>query len=114
MALGLRLCGRTQETFRLSCVTHWKLSSGLSLGLFVFVGEFADECLVAHEYGHCIQSILLGPVYLPVVVVPSLIWAGLPACERYREKRDVSYYAHPIEAWANRLAERLTHLPTPR
>jgi hypothetical protein len=114
MALALRRCGRSQETFRLACVTRWKLSSGLSLGLFVFVGTYADQRLVVHEYGHCVQSILLGPLYLPLVVVPSLIWAGLPACSRYRKNRNVSYYAHPIEAWANRLGERLTHLPTPR
>ena len=114
MALALRRCGRGQETFRLACVTRWKLSSGLSLGLFVFVGTYADQRLVVHEYGHCVQSILLGPLYLPLVVVPSIIWAGLPACSRYRKNRNVSYYAHPIEAWANRLGERLTHLPTPR
>ena len=114
IAAALALGGSPHRSYRLAHVTSWDLRAGLSLGLFVFVGTYADQRLVVHEYGHCVQSILLGPLYLPLVVVPSIIWAGLPACSRYRKNRNVSYYAHPIEAWANRLGERLTHLPTPR
>ena len=61
-----------------------------------------------HEYGHTIQSVLLGPLFLPVIGLPSLLWANLPACARYRRNRGISYYSFYTEAWANRLGEWVT------
>ena len=55
-------------------------SGGISLGLFVFVTsdikseQISDTNTVKHEYGHCLQSALLGPLYLLVIGIPSLIW----------------------------------------
>ena len=50
------------------CVdTRWNISSGLSLGLFIFTPGEEDEDsqkIRVHEYGHCIQSIVLGPLYM--------------------------------------------------
>ncbi len=53
--------------------------------------EHRDFTLM-HEYGHTLQSIILGPLFLPVVGLPSLLWAGLPVFRKYREKSAVSYY----------------------
>ncbi len=88
-----------------ACVTTWGMRAGLSLGPFVFVPRDAPSKLVVHECGHTVQSLILGPLYVPVVVVPSLIWAGVPALHRWRRAHRVSYYALPTERWANTLGE---------
>lgn len=90
-------------------VTRWPFQRGLSLGYFIFVPGDADGRLVRHEYGHSLQSLALGPLYLPVIGLPSLVWAGLPALERRRSHRGISYYAFYTERWADRwggVAER--------
>ena len=94
--------GCARSLYRGGVVTRWKGSRGLSLGLFLFVPEKADERLLAHEYGHSLQSLLLGPLYLFVIGLPSVVWAGLPVLERRRERRGVSYYAFYTERWADR------------
>lgn len=95
-------------TYRTAFVTEWSLDSGLSLGAFIFAPQGMNKALVVHEYGHTLQSLLLGPFYVPMIVVPSLVWAGLPACTRFRERRHYSYYRFFCERWANRLARRVT------
>ena len=99
LALAHGRCPHT--TFRTAYVTEWRLNRGLSLGLFVFVPAGCQRSLLVHEYGHCVQSLLLGPLYVPLVVLPSLAWAGIPAFARLRERRGISYYDMPIEHWAN-------------
>ena len=74
---------------------------GLSLGIFIFLSvrdtqEINRIC--AHEYGHTIQCLLLGPLYWVVVAIPSVIWYHLFA--DYRKKRGVSYDALFCERWA--------------
>ena len=49
---------------------------GISLGKTIIVCK-EDEDVVKHEHGHQIQSMYLGPLYLIVIGLPSLIWAGL-------------------------------------
>ncbi len=91
--------------FRGAWVVPWGQRAGLSLGLFVFVPHGSPRRLLVHEYGHCVQSLILGPLYLPIVVLPSLVWAGLPALAAWRRRRRISYYALPTERWANALGE---------
>ena len=95
------------RVFRTALVTEWPLDRGLSLGLFVFVPPGCQERLLVHEYGHCVQSMVLGPLYLPLIVLPSLVWAGLPAFERLRWERGISYFDMPIEHWADVLGARV-------
>lgn len=90
---------------------EWGLASGLSLGLFVFVPKGCTRPLLVHEYGHSVQSMLLGPLYLPIVVLPSLVWAGVPALARWRSRWHVSYYDMPTEHWASWLGERICGEP---
>ena len=47
---------------------------GMTLGCFVFVNE-QDLNVLPHEYGHIKQGWVLGPLYLFVIGIPSLIWA---------------------------------------
>ena len=84
------------------------------MGCFIFMDERAlrDRPLLVHEYGHTIQSALLGWLYLPVIVLPSVLWFSLPALRRYRKKHRRSYYAFYTERWANRLGERVCREPS--
>lgn len=94
--------------YRSAFVTPWRSDAGLSLGPFIFVPRRCPTALIVHEYGHTIQSLMLGPLYLLIIGLPSLIWAGLPALERFRVRRDYSYYRLFTERWANLLVRRVT------
>ena len=126
--LAHRDCPRLR--FHGAVITVWDLANqGLSLGPFIFVdsaqgkGQTAvtaamkspgnDELpagvnrqLVVHEYGHTIQSLILGPLYLPVVGLPSVIWAKTPVLVKGRRDNRKSYYSFGPERFANWLGER--------
>lgn len=93
-------------------VTYWNVEASLSLGLFVFVTEGRKEPrrqrILVHEYGHCIQSLILGPLYLPLVALPSMLWCQLKAFERLRVRKNMSYYDMLIEKSASDLGEKTT------
>lgn len=87
--------------------------SGFSLGSFIFMPETWSEhdlkTLVVHEYGHSVQSLVLGPFYLFVVALPSVIW------NRRFFKNSVRYISRGInytdrfpENGADRLGELVT------
>ena len=61
-----------------------------------------DALLIRHEYGHTIQSLILGPLYLPIVGIPSLIWSVYyrRKCRRFPA---LQYYSFYTERWADRL-----------
>ena len=104
-------------------VTRWNNKASVSLGLFVFVTDelpyyhrvqhemtrqqLADRLLV-HEYGHTIQSLMLGPAYLIVIGIPSSLWGFLPHLQRKRKTQQLSYFTFFTERWANRLGEWVT------
>lgn len=103
-------CRRSSRSFyHGALVTEWKRNTGLSLGLFLFVprGKTGQEFLV-HEYGHTIQSLFLGPLYLFLIGIPSAIWCNLSWCDNMRKKKELSYHDLYTERWANRLGERTT------
>ena len=105
-------------------VTEWNDRSSVSLGMFVFVtsepffyDKLKDEYtmeelssrLLVHEYGHTIQSILLGPLYLIIIGIPSTLWGFLPVFARTRKEKQLSYFSFFTESWANWLGENVTH-----
>jgi len=83
----------------------------VSLGWFVFwSGEQntrwfrIDRTVRAHEYGHTFQSKMLGPLYLPLVGVPSVMRNVYAFA--YREitgRRWTGYFDGYPENWADRL-----------
>lgn len=102
-------------------VTVWKPKTSVSLGLFVFVtsepffakkfeGQISIEelssRLLVHEYGHTIQSLILGPLYLIVIGIPSTLWGFLGG--RKRRDEQIPYGAFFTEKWANILGEQVT------
>lgn len=74
---------------------------GISLGMFVFVAHDEPQMTVQHEWGHTIQSIILGPLYLLVIGLPSIIWNKL-FYEIYL-KSENGYYKFWTERWADKL-----------
>lgn len=103
-------------------VTEGAFPFSASFGLFLFVttkpardkrkkGRIPyfqmKQCLLVHEYGHTIQSLLFGPLYLPVMGIPSAAWGFLPY---FRRKRacGAAYSDFFTERLANRLGEWVT------
>ena len=74
---------------------------GISLGNTIIVYQ-EDENVVKHEYGHQIQSMYLGPLYLIVIGLPSIIWAGLIYGHIVPRKPN-GYYKFYTESWADKL-----------
>lgn len=80
-----------------------KFKGGISLGKYIIVNEcMDDEHTIKHEYGHQLQSFILGPLYLLVIGLPSLIWSN--CFNKYRSEKKLSYYDFYTEKWANKLA----------
>ena len=69
---------------------------GISLGRYIILGDRLEKS-VKHEFGHCIQSKILGPLYLPVIGLLSSIHAWLCRCTGH------SYYDFWPERWADKL-----------
>ena len=99
------LCCRKRfqsKTFRNAIVTCLPGNrGGLSLGIFIFLsvhGTQESSRLSAHEYGHTIQCLFLGPLYWVVVAIPSVIWYHFFA--GYRERYGIPYDTLYCERWA--------------
>ena len=84
------------------------MRGAISLGIFrvyayKYLGNGARyvELVRRHEKGHRKQSMMLGPLYLIVIGLPSLIWAALHSYVKRLEA--VDYYSFYTEKWADRL-----------
>ena len=66
-----------------------------------------------HEYGHTIQSLILGPLYLFVVGITSIAWAMLPHFAKKRAENGISYFAVFPENQANALGEKVSGKKSP-
>ena len=89
-------CGDSRAVVRRSD----RMRGGVSLGRYVYVESAAQET-VKHELGHCAQSRMLVPLYLPVIGLPSLVWAALYGTA-LRETPG-GYHGFWTEKWADRL-----------
>lgn len=71
---------------------------GVSLGLFVFLQQkyFGDKLAYRHEWGHQIQSLILGPLYLLVIGLPSAITNLFKTYDT-----NIKYFNYPWEHWAD-------------
>ena len=68
----------------------------------------ALQRLLRHEYGHSIQSMILGPFYLLLVGIPSIFWCRIPAAGRSWRTGEKSYYSFITERSADRLGGNST------
>ena len=105
--------------FRCAVVTHWNHPYSMGCGMFIFKGDhgyahYSDERnekinydVLVHEYGHTVQSLILGPLFVPVIAIPSLLWASIPYFDRLRSRRGLSYYWLYCEKWANLLGDKV-------
>lgn len=75
-------------------------TTGFSLGPNIFVGDNVSEDMLKHEVGHSMQSLFLGPLYLLVVGLPSVITFLV---YKFGNKTHSWYLAKYPEKWANRL-----------
>ena len=106
----LKLNNYPHKTY-LGCIdTRWDTRSGLSLGLFIFTpnDEIKDaDKIRVHEYGHCIQSIVLGPLFVAVGII-SLVWGRHPYFVKLREEKKLPYTSCFVESRASKWGEWAT------
>ena len=96
--------------YRGCVVTRWKQRGSLGVGMFLFMGT-EDPQVRVHEFGHSVQSMILGPLFLLVMGIPSFLWANLPPCRKLRKEKGVSYYRFYPERNANWLGRLVTKEP---
>ena len=89
------------ELHRCAVHTVWRERlSGVSLGLFIFTGEDCTRDTKDHEFGHCIQSLILGPLYLPLIGIPSFFWNRRWRRNLRRSGYAGNYFTFFTERWA--------------
>lgn len=71
----------------------------VTLGRHIFISSRADSDTIKHEIGHVKQSQILGPLYLPLIGIPSILWAAVH--EKIAPNK--SYYWFYTEKWANKI-----------
>lgn len=79
--------------------TSWPI--GVSFGPIIIVYNRASSNTMRHEYGHSIQSKILGPLYLLIVGIPSFVGNILT---RMLILRPENYYKRFPENWADKIA----------
>lgn len=93
--------------YRSACFFHWGHAWGaVTLGWVVITDDDwwgsgspqREEGIFAHEYGHVIESAILGPLWLFVITVPSLIHA-----QWWKSHTEQDYYSFYTERWASKL-----------
>jgi hypothetical protein len=76
-----------------------KMKGGISLGNFIFLSPSLakKDAYILHEYGHVVDSMKFGWLYLFIVGIPSLLWAIF-------KPKNKCYYSWYTEKWANKNA----------
>lgn len=71
-----------------------KAGGAVTLGKYIFISQtYRDQYLIVkHECGHVKQSRILGPLYLIVIGVPSILHAWLNDYIGCCDKSDEGYY----------------------
>lgn len=77
------------------------------VGKYVFINPSSDEKIIfRHEYGHRIQSKILGPLYYLVIFIPSYLYY-LYWSKRHDDNDWDGYYKFYTERWADNLTKNL-------
>lgn len=83
-------------------IVNITLPSAMSLGDYLFVNPMSSQKSIQHECGHSKQSDILGPLYLIVIEIPSLLHNIVYyLCSKIGIKWN--YYSFYTESWANKL-----------
>ena len=109
--LSYRLRNEPQGEYHGCHVTYWDRSSSMGVGMYLFISKRhyrKDNQVLIHEFGHSVQSVILGPLFLPIMGIPSLIWCNLPVFRRMRQEKGISYYSFYPESTANYLGALVT------
>ena len=108
----LVLIRREHFIYRGCVVTVWKRRDSASVGIFIFISDTLEgrqrKEVIVHEYGHAVQSVILGPLYPFIISIPSAVWCLTPKYIRMRNEKGISYYSFYTEKWANRLGCAIT------
>ena len=99
--VGMPLMG-SHPQYLIAVVFSSRMQGGLSLGDTITLPHPYSFSTLVHEKGHCLQSMFLGWFYLPVIGLPSILWASWHTLTK--SKRD--YYSFFTERWANKLADK--------
>lgn len=76
----------------------------MSLGNYIFVNTMSTDIDVKHSHGHSKQSRILGPLYLVVIGIPSLLHLIVYSiCSKIGFSWN--YYKFYTKLWAAKLAE---------
>lgn len=80
-----------------------KAGGAVTLGQYVFISQtYQDQsAVIRHECGHVKQSLILGPLYLIVIGIPSILHAWLNDYIGCDEKEGYSHFY--TEKWADKL-----------
>lgn len=73
----------------------------LTLGHYIFINEklYGNSYgYIRHLFGHFLQSFKLGPLFIPVIIIPALLWLWF--------SNDRNYMMFYTERWANKLARK--------
>lgn len=75
----------------------------VSLGKYILLseGHAYSRSTIKHEFGHQLQSYMLGWLYLLVVGLPSIIWCN--CFKEYRQRTNTDYCSVFPENWADKL-----------
>lgn len=99
--LRLFIIGEQKKTISGITLFYKKgFSGGISLGNTIIIGT-SYGFTAQHEHGHQIQSKILGPLYLLIIGIPSIIWAGL--YDNIIKETPNGYYKFYTEKWADKL-----------
>lgn len=95
---------------RICIRTDGKYWGGISLGIVYIVDARNSYRLHVHELGHTVQHIMFGPLFIPLVAIPSVIRANLR--KKYRKflydknGKYIEYDSVWFEGQATRLGEK--------
>ena len=99
----IRYGSREVETYKQGVcqIQNWGMSSGVSLGWWQFTSKYATVTTASHEVAHSIESVALGPLFLVLIGLPSILWAGIIHPYFMSDK---SYYWFYTERITDRIA----------
>lgn len=97
------------ETGRVILISSHQ-SAGVTLGFFSVLSyrEYArySRAFIKtqyHEYGHFIQSAMLGPLYLILIGMPSITWNVIQYLYCRVTGKGLDYYGFYTERWADKI-----------